>query len=719
MMANTEILLDAFHPDHEKLPGKSKGSSQLNRRKFFKMLGSGLAVVFVFQDFSTLAGEPVTKSSVLPTNQVGAWIHIGKDGTISVYTGKVEVGQNIRTSLSQIVSEELQVPISSIRMVMADTDLVPYDAGTFGSRSTPQMGTQLRKAAATARYALLEMAAKNWNTETKFLKASQGSVIDIQSKNKISYGELTERQQLLLSISDDIPVIPAADWQVAGKAALKINGRSFICGKHKYVSDMILPGMLFGKVLRPPAFEAKLIEVDITRAQSMKNVVVVHEGDFIAVAAPDMQTAGKAVQAIDAKWELKTKQPGRSEIFQYLVNNTTEASEVRNVANTKGRTDKQQASEDFNHDSSYRINYIAHVPLEPRAALAQWSEGKLTVWTGTQRPFGVQEDLADAFKVSKEKVRVIVPDTGSGYGGKHSGEAALEAARLSQAAKKPVKLVWTRKEEFTWAYFRPAGVIDVKSSLKKDGSITSWQFHNYNSGAAGLNTQYRMSNQQIAYHPSNSPLQQGSYRGLASTANVFARESHMSDMARLLSMDQLEFRLKNLDDLRLRAVLEAAAKAFGWSEKSTIPVGHGYGIACGFEKGGYVATCAEVIVNGDKSVKVIRVTEAFECGAIVNPLHLENQVMGSIVQGLGGALFEAVDFAEGNILNASLSTYRVPRFKDIPKIDIVLLDRKDLPSAGAGEAAIIGVAPAIRNAILDASGIALTNLPLIPKGVLS
>ncbi|MBD0374405.1 MAG: xanthine dehydrogenase family protein molybdopterin-binding subunit, partial [Flavisolibacter sp.] len=309
----------------------------------------------------------------------------------------------------------------------------------------------------------------------------------------------------------------------------------------------------------------------------------------------------------------------------------------------------------------------------------------------------------------------IMPDTGSGYGGKHTGEAAIEAARLAQEAKKPVKVVWTRQEEFTWAYFRPGGVIKVNSGVKKDGTITAWKFNNYNSGPAGLSIQYKIANQQIAYLPSESPLKQGSYRGLASTANVFVRECHVTDLARLVKMDQFEFRMKNLDDERLKKVLETAAKAFGWNSANNKASGQGYGVACGFEKGGYVATCAEVMVNANKQVKVVRLTQAFECGAIVNPLHLENQVMGSIVQGLGGALFEAIDFADGKILNASLSAYRVPRFSDLPKIDIITVDRKDLPSAGAGEAAIIGVAPAIRNAILDATGVGLTTLPLLPN----
>ena len=718
MMDNPNYLQHSLEPTPEELPPKPDHHFALDRRKFFQLTGGGLAIAFVLHDFLLLAEESLPPlSSTPPVGQVSAWIHIGQDGMVTVYTGKVEVGQNIRTSLAQIVAEELKVSTSSINMIMGDTDQVPYDAGTFGSRTTPQMGTQLRKAAATAREALLEMAAKNWDVPSSSLKAENGTVVNMTANKKVDYGELTRGQQLLLPISDKVMVSAAIDWKVAGKTVLKVNGGSFITGKHLFVSDMKLPAMLYGKILRAPAYGAKLIEADVSKAKVMPGVVVVVDGSFIGVAAPDLRTAGKAIQAINAKWEKTAGQPSTSNIFDYLVQHASAAGSGRNAPSTKGNFDEGLTAADFKHSKKYNIHYIAHVPLEPRAALAQWIDGKLTVWTGTQRPFGVQEELAEIFRINKEKVRVMVPDTGSGYGGKHSGEAAVEAARLSQEAKKPVKIVWTREEEFTWAYFRPAGVIEVEAGVKKDGTITAWKFVNYNSGGSGLGTQYKISNQQIAHHPSESPLKQGSYRALASTANVFARECAITDLARLVRMDQLAFRLKNLDDDRLIAVLQAAAKAFGWGSKGTN--GHGYGIAGGFEKGGYVATCAEVMVNADKEVKVIRVTQAFECGAIVNPHHLEQQVMGSIVQGLGGALFEAIDFADGKILNSRLSAYRVPHFRDIPKIEVVLLDRKDLPSSGAGEAAIVGIAPAIRNAIADATGITISTLPMLRNGVLA
>lgn len=716
-MDKRDIPQHPFEPTKDELPLNPTIHFELDRRKFLKLTGGGLVVYFVLQDLFSFAGESSSSgSSPVPVTGVGAWIHIGEDGKVKVYTGKVEVGQNIRTSLTQIVAEELMVPVSSVTMIMGDTDLVPYDAGTFGSRTTPQMGTQLRKAAATTREALKELAAKKWNIKAEGLKTENGMVVNFTNNSKISYGDLTKGQRLLMPVAENESVIAAKDWKVAGKSVPKVNERDFISGKHFYVSDMKLPGMLCGKVLRPPTYGAKIMEADLSKAKNIPGAVVVKDGNFIGVAAPDILTARKALQSIDAKWDESPGQLTSENIFDYFVKNPSGTAGGRNSGDTRGNVEQGLSEAEFKHSGVYRIHYIAHVPLEPRSAVAEWIDGKLTVWTGTQRPFGVQEELADAFKLDKEKVRVLVPDTGSGYGGKHSGEAAIEAARLALEAKKPVKIVWTREEEFTWAYFRPGGVIEVSAGVNKDGLITAWKFKNYNSGGAGLETQYRVSNLQIAHLPTDSPLKQGSYRGLAATANVFARECHMTDLARLIKMDQLDFRIRNLDDDRFIAVLQSAAKAFGWNGTKT--PGHGFGIAGGFEKGGHVGTCAEVMVNSDKEVKVIRVTQAFECGAIINPHHLENQAIGSIIQGLGGALFEAIDFANGKVLNSGLTAYRVPRFSDVPKIEIILIDRKDIPSMGAGEACIVGIAPAIRNAIADASGIGLNTLPMLPKGVL-
>jgi isoquinoline 1-oxidoreductase len=368
-------------------------------------------------------------------------------------------------------------------------------------------------------------------------------------------------------------------------------------------------------------------------------------------------------------------------------------------------------------EAAYTIAYIAHCPLEPRAAVAEWAGDKLTVWTGTQGPFRVRSDVARSLGVPEGSVRVIMPDTGSGYGGKHTNEAAVEAARLAKAAAKPVKVVWTREEEFTWAYFRPAGLIEVKAGAKADGTLTAWEFHNYNSGGSAMQTPYAVPNVRQEFHFTESPLRQGSYRALAATANHFARESHMDDLAHALKLDPLEFRLKNLKNDRLRAVLEAAAKRFGWGQAKA-GAGRGFGIAGGTEKGSYVANCAEVEADVKTGrVKVVRVVSAFECGAVVNPEHLKNQVEGAVVMGLGGALFEAIRFDKGKILNPHFADYRVPRFTDAPALETVLLDRKDLPSAGAGETPIVAVAPAVGNAIFAACGLRLRSMPMVPNGL--
>jgi len=681
--------------------------STVTRRRFFHLMGGGIAVALTVSD--GLANISGTGTDFLADDSIAAWIHINEKGIVTVYTGKVEVGQNIRTSLTQIVAEELRVPVSAIELIMGDTSLTPYDRGTYGSLTTPNMSPQLRKAAASLREVLIEMAASSLKTSASALKAEDGKIIQSSSGKSLTYAELTKGKKILNPVNDKVALTPPEKWKIAGKSIPKINGKDFLTGKHKYTSDLSLPGMVYGKIVRAPAVGATLVSADTTKAKSIAGVTVVEEKDFVGVVAPDSQTAESALWEIKADWKV-TAQPSRDTIFTYLK----EHAQPGKSENTQGNVETIFTSSKNVLSQTFNINYIAHVPLEPRAAVAQWEGSNLTVWVGTQRPFGVQEQLEELFRIPKNNIRVIMPDTGSGYGGKHTGEAALEAARLSKATGKPVKVVWTREEEFKWAYFRPAGVIEVKSAVNDDGLITAWEFHNYNSGSSGIRTPYAAENQKIEFHPVESPLRQGSYRALASTANVFARESQINDMANRVKMDPVEFRLKNLKDERLKNVLTATAQAFGWSKPRTKD--HGYGIACGFEKGGYVGTAVEVQVTSTE-VKIIRIVAAFECGKVINPRHLKSQVSGCILQGLGGALFEAVDFKDGRIINPSLANYRVPRFSDVPEMEIILLDRPDLPSSGAGEAPIVGIAPAIRQAIFDATGKSLNQLPLIPNGL--
>jgi isoquinoline 1-oxidoreductase len=612
-----------------------------------------------------------------------------------------------------MVAEELRLPVSSIKMVMADTDRVPFDGGTAGSQTTPMMAPQMRRVGATAREMLLELAAEELKVERGALVVADGKVTHPPTKKSLTFAELAKGKKLTKTVKSDVALTPNTEWKVAGTSVAKVDGLAMVTGKHKYSSDIKRPGMLFAKVLRPPMLGGTLVSVNLDKAKALPGVVAVHDGKFVGVAAPTELQAEQALAAIQAEWKAPDSLASGKNLFAELKKGGGTGGGFGPGGNqTVGDVAKGLASADQKLQATYTIAYIAHAPLEPRAAVAEWQDGKLTVWTGTQRPFGVRSDLMREFGLAQEKVHVIVPDTGSGYGGKHTTEAPAEAARLAKAAGKPVKLVWTREEEFTWAYFRPAGVIEVNAGAKNDGTLTAWEFHNYNSGGSGMRALYDIPNLKTAFHSSRAPLKQGSYRALASTANHFARECHMTDLAALVKMDPLEFRLKNLKDARLRAVLEAAAKRFGW-DKALPTAETGYGLACGFEKNSYVATCAEVRIDRTKGkVQVVRAVTAFDCGTVLNPDHLKNQIEGAVMMGLGGALFEAIQFEDGKITNPRFSRYRVPRMSDTPVLETVLVDRKDLSAAGAGETPIVAIAPAIGNAIFQATGKRLRSLPL-------
>jgi nicotinate dehydrogenase subunit B len=704
-----------FEPERYELHSSALHHFNLQRRDFFKIMGAGIAI-FTVAAKSLPAQESGRRQShdQEQPKDISSWLHINDDGIVTVFTGKVEVGQNTRTTLAQSVADELRVPLESVRMVMGDTALTPFDMGTFGSRSTPFMSPQLRRAASAARDLLLAQAASEWKTTPDRLKASDGRITNPASGAILTYAQLAQGKTLAHDLPDADPITPPTEWTVAGKSAPKLDARAFVTGQHQYTPDLRPAGLLCGKVLRPPSFGATLVSADLSAAQAMAGVAVVRDGDFVAVAAPTERAAEKAVAAIRAEWK-NTPQPSSKELYSYLKKNL-DGNESQKP-HEKGSVANGLANAAQRHEQTYTVAYIAHTPLEPRAAVAQWKDEKLTVYTGSQRPFGIQEELASAFHIPKDRVRVIVPDTGSAYGGKHTADAALEAARLAKAANRPVKIVWTREEEFTWSYFRPAGVIEIRSGISTDGKLAAWEFHNYNSGGSGIQTPYEVPNQLIQFHPVNSPLRQGSYRGLAATANHFARESFMDELAHAANIDPLEFRMKNLSDPRLRAVFESAANAFGWPQTKSQP-GQGFGMGGGVEKGGYVATCAEIKVDQDSGeVRVVRIVTAFECGAIVNPDGLRHQVIGANIMGLGGALFESIEFENGRVSNPHFAQYRVPRFRDIPKIEAMLLDRKDLPPAGAGETPIVGLAPAIGNAIFDATGVRLRALPLVPHGL--
>ncbi len=693
--------------DEEKLTGSVEFDFAVTRRSFVQALGAGILVSAVARPSlgqrRDRGREPVS---------IAARIHLGQDGKITVLSGKVEIGQGARTELAQAAAEELRVPVERIEMVLGDTAQVPDDGITAGSRTTPQTVPAVRQAAAAARAILVGLAAQKWNIDPSAIRVADGVAGDADGGRTLSYAELAgdaaAAEQLSQTVPDNVAVTPVRQWRVLGTSVRGVDRRSHVTGEHKYPSDLIVDGMLYGKVLRPTHYGAKLISVDLTPGQAMPGVAAVRDGQFVGVAAPNSFLATKAIEAIaaTAQWD-DPPQPSSSELYDYLrehadggVPANPFADELAQAANTLRQ--------------AYHVAYVQHAALEPRIALAEWSDdGKLTVWTGTQNPFGVEGELRQAFRLSGDAVRVVVPDFGSGYGGKHTGEAAIEAARIARGAGRPVHLRWTREEEFAWAYFRPAAVIDVEASLDARGRLTSWHFVNINSGRAAVDTPYQVAKNRSEFVRSREPLRQGSYRALAATANNFARESAMDELAAAAGADPLDFRLAHLENERIRAVLAEAARQFGWRERvKKQQRNRGVGLACGMEKDSCVAACVEVEVRPPSRIRVVHVCEVFECGAILNPDNLRSQVEGCVVMALGPALREEMRFKDGVFENATFRRYRVPHFNDVPTVDVHLMNRPDLPSAGGGETPLIALAPAIAGAVYHATGTRVRQMPI-------
>jgi isoquinoline 1-oxidoreductase len=651
-------------------------------RDWFGLLADGLVVVL-----------PPPDPAAGWNTSGGAWLHVTSQGSVTAFTGKVDVGQDNSTALRMLVAEELGLPLVQIRIVMGDTDVCPFDHGTFGSRSMPDAGHALRQAAAHARGLLPVLPG--------------------------------ERRVELVTGEPELSDPPS--WRLVGQPHTPPGIVAAVTGARRFVSDLSQPGMWHGAVLRPPASGATLRVLDATAVQGRPGVLVVRAAGLTGVVAADSASAAQAVADLRAQWDLPDA-PSDDHIAAYLREHLSEGRTVPSprasgTVRWGGPLLRQEGSAAtalevaaVRCEAAYTTAYLAHAALETRTAVASWDGGRLTVWTGTQTPFNVRAEVAATLGLAEQDVRIIVPPTGGGFGGKHAGGIATEAAVLARAAGRPVRVAWSRAEEFTAGSLRPAAVIDVAAGVTQAGTLSGWTHLNINAGAAGIATPYRVADQRLEYLPSATPLPQSSYRALAATANNFARESMIDELCCAAEIDPVEFRLANLADDRLAAVLRAVAAYVGWGSDDA---GGGWGIACGLEKDGRVATAAQVRTGADRRVRVTRLVTGYECGAIINPQTVRNQVEGATVMALGGAMFEEIRFTDGAITNGAFSAYRVPRLADVPQVEVILLDRPDLPPAGAGETPMIAVAPAIASAIFVVTGRRLRSLPLTSDGVLA
>jgi isoquinoline 1-oxidoreductase len=616
-----------------------------------------------------------------------------------------------------MMADELDVELEKVKIVMGDTALCPYDAGTWGSLTTRQFGPAMLAATAEARAVLLSMGAEYLQTTPDQVEISKG-VISIKNKKKknVTYGQLAKGQKIEKFLDVKPKPKDYSEYKIMGKSYFHADALEKVTGKALYTGDFRMPGMVWAKILRPPSHFAKLATADTSGAEQIPGVQLVRDKDFIAVLHTDPEKAEQALAKIRAEYTFNEMEVDDKTVFDRMLKIPSNAR----VVASKGNLDTGMKNSGFQFESKFNNHYVAHSPIEPHTALA-WMEGDIMmVRASTQSPFGTQEGVARELGVTLDKVRVIPPFLGGGFGGKAVSQQATEAARLSKLSGKPVMVAWTREEEFFYDSFRPAAVVTITSGITNSGEISLWDYHEYFAGSRGSETIYECPDQQTTSHSSNQahPFATGAWRAPANNTNTYARESQIDMMAIKAGMDPIEFRLKNLKDERMIGVVKALKEFVNW-QPAVSPSGRGLGIACGFDAGGYVATMAEVKVDQKTGeITVVRLACVQEIGFCVNPQGATIQMESCLTMGMGYAITEEVEFTGGMVKTSNFGTYKLPRFSWLPKIETKILDMHT-PPQGGGEPAIITMGGALANAVFDACGARLYTLPMTPERVLS
>jgi isoquinoline 1-oxidoreductase len=690
----------------------------LHRREFIELLGPGLYFLFSLDNL-ILAQQPRGMAGGYP-DDFNAYLRIAEDGKVTCFTGKIEMGQGIIASLAQMLAEELEVPYDSVSMIMGDTKLCPWDGGTNGSRSIKYFGPALRAAGAEAREVLIQMAAEQLKLPADRLMAKNGMISDKSDPaKKISYGFLAKGKIVEKHLEKKPALKAPSNFSVCGKSFPRADFLDKVTGKAQFAGDVRLPRMQYGKVLRPPAHGAKLIRVDVSAAKEDKDAVVLQDGDFVAVVHPLPDMAEKALSRIKAEYELPALKIDDQNIHEHITN----ASARDNVVEQKGDLALGSKLSALQFQESYLTPYVAHAATETHSAVADIGKNSATVWIGTQRPFGVTEEIARAVGLTADKVRVITPFVGGGFGGKSQVGQAVQAARLSKMTGVPIQVVWTREEEFFYDTFQPAAVVKIDSGLDESNRIVFWDYRVFFAGERSSQNIYNVPNLRTVSRGTGfggdgpHPFGTGAWRGPGSNTNIFARESHIDIMAAKAGMDPLEFRLKNLADARMVRVVRAAAEKFGWVPGKS-PSGRGRGMACLDYLGTYVAAMAQIKVDKNSGrIQVEHIVHAQDMGPVINPEGATMQIEGGITMGLGYCLAEEIHFSGSAVKDLNFGSYQVPRFSWVPQIETVLVENLEISPSGCGEPPIVGMGALIANALFDATGARIQQLPLTPQRI--
>jgi nicotinate dehydrogenase subunit B len=709
---------------------ETSNAGEFERRDFLKLLGGGIIIFFSVESMAQQGppafgqgrgfGGPMGSGGQPDLN---AYLKIGEDGKITVFSGKIEQGQANTTALAQMAAEELGVSLDSIHMIMGDTDLCPYDMGTFGSMSIRIYGASLRSAAAEAKAILLDMAAEQLKTPQVQLKIENGIIFSKSDKKvQVSFAQLTKGQKITRKLDKPAVIQSPSEFTIIGKSPVRVDAIAKVTGKAQYAGDMRFPDLLYAKILRPPSHSSTLKSVDTSAAEKIPGVIVIKEEGLTAVLHPDPEIAEKARTAIKAEYETPNETVDEKSIFEDLLKKAPKPVPSERKGDL-GEGEKASASI---FEQTYLNGYGAHAPIETHTACAKMDGEKITVWISTQTPFPAQREISGALKIPQQNVRVITPYVGGGFGGKSSGGQANEAARLAKITGKPVQVAYNREEEFFYDAFRPAAIVKIKSGVDADGKICLWDYHVYFAGTRSAEQFYSVPNNLMTSYgnayampgaPKVHPFNTGAWRAPGANLNVFARESQIDIMAAKLKSDPLEFRLKNTSDPRMRRCLEVVAQRFGY-KPAPAPSRRGIGIACGIDAETYVAEIAEVAV--DKGiVKVKRIFAAQDMGVSVNPEGSRMQMEGCIMMGLGYTLSEDISFKGGQLLTTNFHNYKLPRFSWLPQIDAFVIKNDELAPKGGGEPAIVPVGGAIANAIFDAIGVRVFQMPMTPERIIS
>jgi nicotinate dehydrogenase subunit B len=700
------------------------------------------------------APAPSPPGSLKDAPYLDSWIRIDADGSITAFTGKAELGQGFKTAFQQIAAEELDVPFESVKVVTADTGLTANEGFTSGSNSVHLSGTAIQNAAAQVRELLIAAAAHRLDLPAENLRTEKGAVISPDGR-RLGYGDLVAADMLHVQAQPTSKLKDPATFKLMGQPVPRVDIPAKVTGGAAYVQDMRLPGMVHARIVRPPGYGAQLTDCDTSAVEKLPGVVkVVRDGNFLAVVARKEFQSIKAMNALAtaAKWKETAGLPKQDDLLRVLTNLQSQDSIIFERSNPSAVGQKTI-------EATYTRPYQAHGSIGPSCAVAQFIDGAMTVWTHTQGVYPDRQGIAEMLRMPPASVRCIHVEGSGCYGHNGADDAAADAALIARALPgTPVRVQWMREQEHAWEPFGPAMVTKLKASLDGSGAISNWNFevwsntHSMRPGGAGsmLAAQhmaqpfaapvpkpmplpegggdrnaipiYKFPNVHVVHHfIPDMPLRISALRSLGAYHNVFSIESFMDELAVAAGADPVEFRLKHLEDARGRDVINKAAQAFGWRSGQRAPQDRGYGFAFARYKNlaAYCAIASEVEVNRETGrPRLVRAVAAVDSGQVVNPDGLNNQIEGAILQSMSWTLYESVTFDDTRITSIDWQTYPILRFNSVPdSVEVHIINRPGRPFLGSGETGQGPAAASIANAIANATGKRLRNLPLTRKRI--